>query len=262
MACKENVMLNRANCLVEPKTGRVLAIDSRLAQWLGLEAEYSGTLYLAEMMPDLVGEWTTQLTKIVCNPHLEFQAKVSFVSLVGPQGNHVLVSIRPLEGRPEETIFCDALTGLPDRRELARQRARWRDQTPDKKFPHAVLFLDLDKFKQINDRHGHAMGDRVLAALAKRWQGCVRAGDLLTRYGGDEFVVLLAGIKRNQELEPILERLAAATAEPIEIGQLKLSVTATIGVALAVDTSVDLEQLLAEADRDMYAKKGAVDRSQ
>ncbi|MCA9230911.1 MAG: GGDEF domain-containing protein [Planctomycetales bacterium] len=119
---------------------------------------------------------------------------------------------------------------------------------PDKSIPHAVLFIDLDE-------HGHAFGDRVLVALAARWQQCFRSEDLIARYGGDEFVVLLAEILNEQELQPIVARLTSTTSEPIIIDGVRLTVTAAIGVAMAGDTSVELNKPLAEADRDMYASK-------
>ena len=69
--------------------------------------------------------------------------------------------------------------------------------------PHAVLFMDLDNCKSVNDSHGHAVGDTVLAALAARWQACVRDGDSIARYGGDEFVALLANIRSREEIQTI-----------------------------------------------------------
>ncbi len=255
------------NCLVEPETGRLLAVDLQVAGWLGVDTESPDSCFLTRLLPALADEpWSSQWavagherhtfeTLAVRSDRTEFRAEVRISTLFGPEKNRLLVSIWPLNVPPALAPYRDPLTHLPDRRELATRRMQWQNQSSGKSVPHAVLFMDLDGFKQINDRHGHAVGDRVLTALASRWQRGVREEDLLVRYGGDEFVVLLAGIRSREEVEPILARLVAATAKPIEVDNLKLNVSVTIGVALADDTSADLDQLLAEADRAMYALK-------
>ncbi len=255
------------HCLVEPETGRLVAVDSQVAAWLGVQSNDLGKAFLGELVPSLsmpslssqlTGNSPEQLTRetsVNCGKPTPLQAEVALTPLIGFAQKLFLVTIRPLDWEPGEPLHLDALTGLPDRRELANQRSRWRRIQPEQPIPHAVLFIDLDGFKAINDCHGHALGDRVLVSLASRWQECIREDDLLVRYGGDEFVILLAGICEEKEVQPIVERLVDATAEPIELDNLQLKVSATIGVALADDTTVDLDQLLAEADRAMYERK-------
>jgi diguanylate cyclase (GGDEF)-like protein len=121
--------------------------------------------------------------------------------------------------------------------------------------PFSLLFLDLNDFKQVNDAHGHAVGDAVLAELAGRWSSAVRDGDLVTRYGGDEFVILLRNVADRAAAEPIVERLRIATLAPIAIAGTAITLSATIGVALSDGDNVSKENLIAAADEDMYARK-------
>jgi diguanylate cyclase (GGDEF)-like protein len=120
----------------------------------------------------------------------------------------------------------------------------------------AVLFLDVDRFKQINDTHGHLVGDRVLQTIAARLLSCVRPDDLVVRYGGDEFVVLLHGIRRAEQVEQVVSRIAAEIAVPIALADGVLTVSASIGQAIGRD-AVSAEDLLDEADRAMYQAKRA-----
>ncbi len=186
-------------------------------------------------------------------------ATVRLDRLDGAAGSFVLVTLQR-HAHSHESLARDALTNLPDRRAVAARAAAWRRDAAPTTPRFAVLFLDLDDFKQVNDRHGHAVGDAVLKALAERWVDCVRDGDLVARYGGDEFVVLVQGATTPEEIEPVVRRLENAARQPVNVGDLSLQVSGTVGWSTPVDADWTIDALVAAADRDMYARKGRVIR--
>jgi diguanylate cyclase (GGDEF)-like protein len=149
----------------------------------------------------------------------------------------------------------DPVTGLPDRESLMQRLAALLggNRAVDRRF--AVLFLDLDNFKQVNDEFGHLVGDRILREAAQRIASCVREGDLLARFGGDEFVALIHSVTTADEVEPVVERIRSALTKPISIGidEVKLALSAGVAIASAEHRTPD--ELLALADRAMYAVK-------
>ena len=152
----------------------------------------------------------------------------------------------------------DALTGLVNRayfldsldRAVARVQRR-----PDKTI--ALLFLDLDRFKQINDSLGHLAGDRVIAAIARRLQSCVRPGDVLARLGGDEFAVLLDDLRDSTDATRVAERMQEALHAPLRNGLSEVVVTASIGIAFGGAELEGHEELLRDADLAMYRAKAS-----
>jgi diguanylate cyclase (GGDEF)-like protein len=151
----------------------------------------------------------------------------------------------------------DPLTGLPDRTFLRNRLAALLegDRLADRQC--AVVFVDLNNFKQINDRHGHLLGDRVLCEVAGRLKRCVREGDCVTRYGGDEFVVLLQNVAGSDEIEPVIERVRSALVDPIVLSEGQFMLSLSLGVAVAEPHHLSPEDVLNEADRRMYAAKRA-----
>lgn len=149
----------------------------------------------------------------------------------------------------------DDLTGLPNRR-LFEDRAQmaFSRQQRQPALLCALLFLDLDDFKTVNDRYGHKAGDAVLAAVALRALAAVRQNDTVARWGGDEFIVLLENISR-ETLEIIAQRLRSSIEEPIVFEGQSLQVGVSIGVAIYPDAGTDLDQLLHAADNHMYGDK-------
>lgn len=120
----------------------------------------------------------------------------------------------------------------------------------------AVIFLDLDGFKAINDQHGHEAGDRLLMAISTRMVQAIREGDTLSRIGGDEFVALLLDLDNEGNAVQFLKRLLTATFEPVQLADISLQVSASIGVAFyPQQEDIDADQLLRQADQAMYQAK-------
>lgn len=155
----------------------------------------------------------------------------------------------------EAAARLDPLTGLLNRRafhEALHQRLRRAARDPG-----ALLLLDLDGFKAVNDRHGHAAGDLLLCALARRLRYALRPSDRVARMGGDEFLVLIESLAAEQSLEPLIARLRRVLEEPVAIGTERVAVGASIGAVRLDGRIVDPDGAVAEADRRMYVDKRA-----
>jgi diguanylate cyclase (GGDEF)-like protein len=150
----------------------------------------------------------------------------------------------------------DPLTGLPNRRAFAEDLAREVARASRSGAPLAVVTLDVDRFKAVNDLHGHAAGDAVLRAVAARAAATIRAGDVLARLGGEEFGVLLPGAELARAAEAAERMRAALAASPVEAAGRALAVTASFGCA-ALAPGEAAEALLARADARLYEAKRA-----
>ena len=151
----------------------------------------------------------------------------------------------------------DELTGLPNRH-MFMDRLRQEMRRADRGAAFlALLFIDLDRFKEVNDRLGHAVGDRLLAEAAHRIKACVRATDTLARLGGDEFTVVLAGLDRVGSVERIAQAIIAALARPFDLDGERAEISGSLGIALYPADAREIGDLLARADQAMYAAKHA-----
>jgi diguanylate cyclase (GGDEF)-like protein len=161
-----------------------------------------------------------------------------------------------LEARLEHEAMHDALTGLPNRALfLDRLRHAWKRLAREPGFRFAVLYLDLDRFKVINDTFGHEIGDRLLQAIAQRLPACLRTTDTVARLGGDEFAVLLEGFNTTSETLVVAERIREVLAAPFGIDVHEIYCTASIGIADGVVEGQPPEQYVRDADVAMYAAK-------
>ena len=153
----------------------------------------------------------------------------------------------------------DALTGLPNRVLLADRLHQAMAQSRRRGQQLAVIYLDLDGFKEVNDRHGHAVGDQLLTALAHGLRQALREGDTLARLGGDEFVAVMQDLEDPQQMLAVVSRVLAAAARPVSVGSAVVQVSASVGVTTypqrGEPTEVDADQLLRQADQAMYQAK-------
>lgn len=157
----------------------------------------------------------------------------------------------------------DQLTGLPNRALLADRLQLALARAQREQLQLALLFLDLDKFKQVNDTLGHGAGDLLLQLVAERIQQCLRAMDTVARFAGDEFVVLLEDVHSPDHAPMVAEKIRLALNQPFDIHGHSRSVVPSIGIALYPQHAADSQQLLNKADKAMYmAKKGGGNRYQ
>ena len=167
-----------------------------------------------------------------------------------------ITRLREQAERLEQLAYQDALTKLPNRALLGDRMEQALAQARRGGSMLAVGYLDLDLFKPVNDRHGHAAGDRLLVEMAQRLKGTLRSGDTVARLGGDEFVVILPGLRSREECEALVDRLLRAVAEPYEVADGHVAtMSASIGIRLVPPDDADADTLLRQADQAMYAAK-------
>ncbi|KAA2214890.1 two-component system response regulator [Teichococcus oryzae] len=159
------------------------------------------------------------------------------------------------ERRLSHMVHHDALTGLPNRAHL-RDRLR-RELARGRRGDHvfALMFLDLDRFKAVNDAYGHHLGDALLHDAAQRLTEAMRPGDMVARLGGDEFAILLADISGQEQAEELAAEVMATLSAPFQFEGMSLSVTASIGITLHPRDGTDPDELLRNADLAMYRAK-------
>lgn len=150
----------------------------------------------------------------------------------------------------------DSLTGLPNRLLLEQRLEHGLIQSKRHGWKLALMFIDLNKFKNINDSYGHDIGDKVLIDVAKRLQDFVRGEDIVSRWGGDEFICILLDIKLEDEVINLAKRMAARIAEEYDFDGTKVSLSATIGIAICPRDGETADILFKQVDRAMYRSKG------
>ena len=169
---------------------------------------------------------------------------------------HDITERKRYQDKLEFIAHYDVLTTMPNRILLADRLQQAMASAQRHGESLALAYLDLDRFKAINDEHGHEVGDQLLMALAARMKRVLREGDTLARLGGDEFVVLLMDLADAQASAPILTRLLEAISQPVRVGELILKVSASIGVTFYPQSEdIDADQLLRQADQAMYQAK-------
>ena len=264
--------------LVSPD-GYWLQVNTSLCAMLGRdENELLASSFRAVTHPDDLGEALVRMHQLLGGEVANYQIETRYLhkdgravwalqsaSLVrdeAGQPRHLVFQIQDVSDRKraEEQIhhaaFHDALTGLPnrtrlaDRLSLAVERAR---RTGGYRF--AVLFIDLDRFKVVNDSLGHDLGDRLLVDLSRRLEGCVRKVDTVARLGGDEFAILLDGITGPEDVTEVAERISNSLVTPFDLGGHEFSTTASIGIAYSSPGYERHEDILRDADTAMYRAK-------
>lgn len=157
----------------------------------------------------------------------------------------------------QQQALTDTLTGLANRASYEQALNQGLAQARRQGWGLAVMFIDVDKFKNINDSHGHEMGDKVLLMVANRLQSFIRDGDMVSRWGGDEFVCLLLEVKDKNDVLCLARKLAVRVAEAVTLSGLTLHIKISIGIALFPADGDTAQLLIKHADTAMYQAKGS-----
>jgi diguanylate cyclase (GGDEF)-like protein/PAS domain S-box-containing protein len=264
--------------LVSPE-GRWLQVNSSLCALLGYsERELMATDYPAITHPDDLGTALTNIRKLLKRRIPSYQTEKRYLHKHGHEvwvswnaslaldeytgSAHLIFQIQDITDRKraEERLlhdaFHDSLTGLPNRAlfmdHLKMAIAR-TERNCERRF--AVLYLDLDRFKLINDSLGHMIGDQLLVGIAKRLENSLRPIDTIARLGGDEFTILVEDINDESEVIFVAERLQKELSEPFSLGGREVFTTMSIGIAFSSSNYVQSEDILRDADTAMYSAK-------
>ncbi|MGA8277431.1 MAG: diguanylate cyclase [Rhodanobacteraceae bacterium] len=239
-------------------------IGHRVADIIGADAYAQLEPYLRRALAgeqvsfeDESGSGTTYRCKeFTCLPEFaEDQRQVVGIHLM----IHDVTASKLEEQRLTELVYHDELTGLLNRKGFFERLQRAIDRSADQNSPLALMYVDVDGLKQINDRHGHAVGDVLLRAFARRLEQCLRFSDSISRLGGDEFTVIMEGISQREIVTAAADRIVRTMREPFllsnENNPQTLRISASIGIAFHDDASASSADLLQRADAMLYAAK-------
>ncbi|MEF1289726.1 GGDEF domain-containing protein, partial [Vibrio sp. M260118] len=179
--------------------------------------------------------------------------------------NEITRQTKQLKHKQEQLLFLsehDPLTNLLNRRAFDKQLDQSITKARRSGHKLAILFIDLDDFKEVNDSYGHDAGDHVLVQVAKRLTGCVRESDIVGRIGGDEFVVCLDLLDTLEGVPRKIDQLSTAISAPLEFDGRTLNVGSSIGIACYPDQGITKDDLLCIADKAMYVQKECKDQVQ
>ena len=164
-------------------------------------------------------------------------------------------TIKAHEEELEHLAQHDALTALPNRFLLKDRLSQAMAEAKRYQKYLAIVYIDLDGFKAVNDTYGHAMGDELLILVSQRINALIRQNETIARLGGDEFLVLLSNLETFKECEPIVQRFLDALSEPFMIHEISLHISASIGISFYLDDTEEIELLIKKADQAMYHAK-------
>ena len=266
---------NAAGVCLTTIFGRILNCNATFAEMVGYSAEELKNRELRDVFerPAAVDEIRQQLdgTPTLRGVEIEMRRRdgervsaLANVSLLG-RGERALVHMTAVDisdrKRAEEQIefqaYHDALTQLPNRRMFVERLELSLLTAKRSRGNVAVLFIDLDRFKTINDTLGHSVADALLLEIAQRLRSCVRQTDTVARYGGDEFTIILPDLYQAEDAAQVAEKILERVIEPVVVGSTSIEVSVSIGIAVYPYDGVDIDALLRNADDAMYRAKQA-----
>ncbi len=245
---------NKVGELIEECGAELAEVNAEMEQGLGSAAETPGARTVLESNQAVE-------KKIACAAQTIATVNDGLTTQIRNRGDldERLASVTAREAKASHLALHDDLTGLPNRTLLHDRLTHGLAQARRHGWGMAVLFIDLNGFKQINDRHGHQIGDQLLAMIAQRMNDNIRSEDTIGRFGGDEFVYLLMEINSGRDVTPIVRKLIANLHAPVDIVEhkrsLAIAVRASVGIALFPKHGQNAEALLKKADKAMYRAK-------
>jgi diguanylate cyclase (GGDEF)-like protein len=189
---------------------------------------------------------------------IESELHIARIDLASVRDDLLQAQVHGLQA--QQLALTDALTGLPNRSSFDLALKQGLANAKRQGWGLAVMFIDVDKFKTINDNYGHDVGDRVLLTVANRLKSFIRDGDMVSRWGGDEFVCLLQEVKHENDVLRLAKKLVRRVAEAFKLDGQTLHINISVGIALSPMDGDTADVLIKRADQAMYQAKAAVDQ--